>query len=472
MNIIRPQFRPFCKILHQKLSLIFLLACVLATHSYAEKNRPDIVVFLSDDHTWRDSAVYGSADFKTPNMLRLAEAGMTFDRAFVASPSCAPSRAALLTGLYPARNGAEPNHSRPKKDLKKLPAYLQELGYQVVSFGKVGHYAQTSEYGFDIARNFHYHEDVAIPNAIKWLRQRKSKKPLCLFVGTNWPHVPWPTETLGMTAEEQIIPPNHLDLPETREWRRRYHGAVNLMDDELGKVYDTAREVLGEDIFFLHTSDHGAQWPFGKWTLYEDGIQTPLIISWPGKIKKGVRTNAMASWIDILPTLVEIAGGKVEEDIDGKSFLPVLIGESNTHRKAIFTTHSGDGNFNVFPMRSVLTDDGWKYVRNLHPEFLFQSHATKTTNDGNYWNAWLKRASQDNEAQAIVHRYQRRPEEELFHSAEDPWETKNLIKDPSQKERLEDLRAQLDQWMKETGDLQKVFGKPTLAEKKPLILKE
>ena len=73
-------------------------------------------------------------------MQRLAEAGMTFDNAFVVSPSCAPSRAALLTGMYPARNGAEPNHSRPRVDLKKLPAYLQELGYEVVSYGKVGHY--------------------------------------------------------------------------------------------------------------------------------------------------------------------------------------------------------------------------------------------------------------------------------------------------------------------------------------------
>ena len=100
----------------------------------AEASRPDMVIFLSDDHTWRDSSVYGSPDIKTPNMQRLANAGMTFDNAFVASPSCAPSRAALLTGMYPARNGAEPNHSRPHADLKKLPAYLQELGYEVASF--------------------------------------------------------------------------------------------------------------------------------------------------------------------------------------------------------------------------------------------------------------------------------------------------------------------------------------------------
>src|SRR6056297_1026106 len=160
-----------------------------------EATRPDMVVFLSDDHTWRDSSVYGSPDIQTPNMQRLADAGITFNHAFVASPSCAPSRAALLTGMYPAKNGAEANHSRPDPDLKKLPGYLQELGYEVASFGKVGHYRQTTEYGFDIARHFGYHDDVAVDEAVKWLQERKSDKPLCLFVGTNWPHVAWPEET-------------------------------------------------------------------------------------------------------------------------------------------------------------------------------------------------------------------------------------------------------------------------------------
>src|SRR6056297_3310127 len=267
----------------------------------ANDRRPDIVVFLSDDHTWRDSSLYGSTDFDTPNMARIAATGMTFDQAFVASPSCAPSRAAMLTGLYPANNGAEPNHARPRPGIKKLPAYLQQLGYEVVSFGKVGHYRQTPEYGFDLARHFGYHEDVAIPNALRWLRERESDQPLCLFVGTNWPHVPWPEDTGDIDPDQLQVPPNHVANPVTKRWRAKYAAAVKIMDDELGQVYDLARETLGDDTFFLHTSDHGAQWPFGKWTLYEDGIHTPMIASWPGRIEAGGRTEAMVSWIDILP---------------------------------------------------------------------------------------------------------------------------------------------------------------------------
>src|SRR5690348_15298783 len=111
--------------------------------SAKEKIRPDIVIFLTDDQSQLDATPYGDDGIRTPNMQRLAKVGMTFDRAFVASPSCAPSRGALLTGLMPARNGAEPNHAEPRLDIKKWPAYFHELGYEVVAFGKVSHYKQT-----------------------------------------------------------------------------------------------------------------------------------------------------------------------------------------------------------------------------------------------------------------------------------------------------------------------------------------
>src|ERR1043165_9491663 len=127
----------------------------------ADAAKPNLVIIISDDHSRLDSTVYGSTDVKTPNMQRLADAGLTFARALVASPSCAPSRGAMLTGLMPVRNGAEPNHSKPRAEIKKLPAYLQELGYELVSFGKVSHYQHTADYGFDYFAHDKFHEDVA-----------------------------------------------------------------------------------------------------------------------------------------------------------------------------------------------------------------------------------------------------------------------------------------------------------------------
>lgn len=452
-------------------SLLIPLSVALPLSASAA-DRPDLVVFLSDDHTWRDSSVYGSPDIRTPNMDRLAAAGMTFDRAYVASPSCAPSRAALLTGLWPAKNGAEANHSRPRAEIKKLPAYLQELGYEVVSFGKVGHYKQTPEYGFDLARHFNYHEDIAIPEAVKWLRERKSETPLCLFVGSNWPHVPWPEEGGKIDPDKLVIPTNHLDNTTTRAWRAKYVAAIGNLDRELGLVYDTAREVLGEDVFFLHTSDHGAQWPFGKWTLYDDGIRTPLLVSWPGRIAAGTRAGAMVSWIDILPTLLEAAGGKAPAEIDGRSFLPVLEGKAAKHRDFVYTTHSGDGNFNVYPMRGVVDEAGDKYLRNLHPEFRFLSHVTKNTGDSGYWDSWLDDAVSDATAKAVVESYQTRPAAELYQTAQDPWERDNLATDPHHAGRLDRLSAKLDGWMAETKDPKTVFGEPVriAAGKRPNVV--
>ncbi|MCB1202772.1 MAG: sulfatase-like hydrolase/transferase, partial [Verrucomicrobiae bacterium] len=448
------------------LRFLFLWSvCLVGVVSGYAEERPDIVVFLSDDHTWRDSSVYGSKDIATPNMDRIAASGMTFDRAYVASPSCAPSRAALLTGLWPARNGAEANHSRPRPEIKKLPAYFQELGYEVVSFGKVGHYRQTPEYGFDLAKHFNYHEDVAIPEAVKWLRARTSEKPLCLFVGSNWPHVPWPEAPAGVDPDSLVVPPNHVDNATTRQWRAKYVAAIHTMDEELGLVYDTSREVLGDDFLFLHTSDHGAQWPFGKWTLYDDGVRTPLLVSWKGRVQSNQRSNAMVSWIDILPTLLEAAGGTKPEDIDGRSFLPILEGKETQHRNLIFTTHSGDGNFNVFPMRGVVDAEGDKYIRNLHPEFRFLSHVTKNTGDSGYWDSWLDSALKDEGARTLVRSYQVRPPRELYQTASDPWEKANLAADPHHAERLDRLSGALDKWMAETRDTETVFGDPVKVTK-------
>lgn len=442
---------------------LFLFALLIASGPNGllkAAERPDIVVFLSDDHTVTDSSLYGDGSVPTPNMDRVAAAGMTFDRAFVVSPSCAPSRAALLTGMMPQRNEAEANHSRPRADIKKLPAYLQKLGYEVVSFGKVGHYVQTPEYGFDVAKHFTYHDDVAVGEAVKWLEARDSDKPLCLFVGTNWPHVPWPVES-SFDPDVLSLPPKHVDTPETRRALASYREAVTTMDRELGMVFDSAYKKLGDDTFFIHTSDHGSQWPFSKWNLYDTGIRTPLIVTWPGKVAPKTRTDAMVTWVDILPTLVDVADGPKPESIDGRSFLPVLTGKAESHREFVFSTHSGDGNMNVYPSRAA-RDANWKYILNLHPEFKFTSHVTEKPGDTGYWPSWVAKAKSDENAAAIVRAYQQRPREELYDLSNNASESINLADDPEHASKLEDMRAKLTAWMKEMGDTQAVFGTPKL----------
>lgn len=439
----------------------WMLSVVLAVPAVAQTRPPDIVVFISDDHGVLDSTVYGASDVETPSMDRLAKAGLTFDRAFVASPSCAPSRAALLTGLMPARNGAEANHSKPRPDLRTLPAYLQALGYEVVAFGKVAHYKYTADYGFDHFAHDTFHDDVAIARGIEWLRRRKPGKPLCILFGTNWPHVPWPEGGEGAATPVRRVPPTHVDTPQTREMRAKYHAAVRRMDRELGEVYDAAREVLGPDTFFLFSADHGAQWPFAKWTLYDAGIRTPMIAVWPGKVAAGARTDAMVSWVDLLPTLIEVGGGQVPPGLDGRSFAGVLLGKAATHRDRIFTTHTSDPPMNVYPMRSVRTAD-WKYIRNLQPDRTFTTHIDrgKPVDGAGYFASWREKAATDPAAAAVVARYHQRPAEELYDLRADPEELRNLAGDPRHAERLRTLRAEMDAWMAASGDQGRVPGEP------------
>ena len=166
-----------------------------------------------------------------------------------------------------------------------------------------------------------------------------------------------------------------MDTPETRDFRARYCTSVTKADTELGALLDLAKQHFDPaNTLLIYTSDHGAQWPFGKWNLYDTGIRVPFLAAWPAVIKPGARTGAQVQWIDLWPTLIAAAGGTVPADIDGRSFLPVLRGEASAHREVIFTTHSGDGEMNVYPIRA-LRDGDWKFILNLHPEF---AHTTSS----------------------------------------------------------------------------------------------
>jgi N-sulfoglucosamine sulfohydrolase len=447
------------------LAVLLMISLGIAVRSNAVA-APNIVIFISDDHSQLDVSPYGESVIRTPHIQRLADAGLTFTRAYVASPSCAPSRAALLTGLMPARNGAEANHARPHAQIRKWPSYFQEIGYEVVAFGKVSHYKHTADYGFDYFANDTFHDHAGIPAAVEFLKNRSqgSAKPLCLFVGINWPHVPWPETELGYDPQSLSLPAGSIDTPATREWRARYAAAVTKADADLGLIYHAAQEYLPANTMFLFSSDHGAQWPFAKWNLYEAGVSVPLIIAFPGVVKENTRTDAMVNWTDFLPTLLNVAGGAAPLDIDGRSFVQVLRGETNRHRDYVFTTHSNDNRMNVYPSRAV-RDERWKYIRNLHPEFAFTTHIDLVAGylgQRAFFSTWETAAKVDPLAAAIIRRYHSRPAEELYDLQADPNEQKNLAFDASHANRLADMRASLTHWMQSQGDQQAVLAEPRL----------
>jgi len=441
----------------KEILVTFVLMLIALSGSAQEK--PNIIFYITDDQSLRDARIYGAKVVETPNMDRLAAMGKTFDQAFIASPACAPSRAALLTGLMPARNGAEANHTYPDPGIPLLTEKMQSNGYEVIAFGKVAHGPMNEK------SNFNYYEPVPkrgdLSDAVQsYLENSPSEKSRVILVGDHRPHVLW-TEEMAYDPDKVDLPEYFIDTPETRRHRSRYYTDINGMDEELGEVMDLAESRFEDDYLFLFSSDHGAQWPFAKWNLYDAGIRVPLIVSWPGHIEEGSRTDAMVSWIDIFPTLLDITGGEIPNNIDGRSFASVLQGETDSHREFIFTTHSGDGDFNVYPIRSIKSER-YKYILNLLPNHYHTNHSDINRFDGagEYWHSWDKAAHSSSEAEAIIAKYFVRPREEFYDLQEDPTEQNNLIISGEHREKINELRNRLQQWMKEQGDRKLMYNAP------------
>lgn len=445
-------------------NIVYISAC-FSICSLNAQQKPNILIYLADDHGCLQSEPYGDSLIKTPKMQEIANDGLVFDNAFVASPASGPSRGALLSGLMPAKNGAIENHQSPRKESQIMVSELQNLGYEVVAIGKIAHgNVQTKMCGFDYVNSLpDKNRETILAGVSEYLSNRKSDKPLCLMVGDKRPHVPWIKETV-YSPDSIKLPPYLIDTKETREHWARYMTDITGLDTSLNDI-DSVFTCYngGKDFLFMYTADHGAQWPFGKWNLYDYGIRTSMLVRWPGKVKAGSRTKAMVSWIDIMPTIIDIAGKDKVKGIDGKSFLPVLLGKTAKHRDYIFTTHTGDGTMNVYPIRSVRTQK-YKYIRNLRPDCYHSNHSDILRKDGAgyYWYSWEEEAKTNDKAAEIISKYYKRPAVELYDLEKDPGEIVNLAYNSEYEKILNDLSEKLDTWLEDQGDDCSITKKPYL----------
>lgn len=416
-----------------------------------KQNKPNIILFISDDHGWSDSGAYGDSYVRTPNIDRLAKEGMRFTHGFAASPLCSPSRCAVETGLMPHRNGGHKFGTPIRTDIKTMPEYFKQMGYYTAHIGKF-HHAPRERFPYDY---IHKREK----QAAGFLTAYDQRKPLFLVVCTHPPHTPWIKNTT-YDPSKIPLPPNFVDTPETRVDRANYYSDVTLMDSILGDVLDAvAKKGLGENTLFVYTADQGANWPFAKWCVYDGGLRVPLIARWPGRIAPASVTDAMTCLVDLLPTFIDAAGGKVPKGIDGRSLLPVLKQERKEHRKVVYGTHTGNENggpgiANHCPARTIRTPTH-RYILNLSPETTFTTHITGCKSGPHHlphWDSWVEKAKTDVKAKAIVERYQHRPREELYDLRNDPFEMNNLAGSPEQADLLKSFRKQLAEWCKTQGD--------------------
>lgn len=443
--------RDFLKMAGVTVGTMSLSGCTMTLQFGDSEKKPNIVLFISDDHEWEDSGVYGDSYIRTPNIDRLAAESMRFTHAFAASPLCSPSRSVIQTGLMPHRNGGHKFAARINIDIKTMPKYFKELGYYTAHLGKF-HQIPKQQFPYD-------HIDKRHNQGADYLAGYEGAKPLFLVVNTHPPHTPWIKNTTYDPSKIKL-PPNFVDTPETRQDRANYYSDVTLMDTEIGSVLDVIdKKNLKENTLFIYTSDQGSNWPFSKWCVYDGGLRVPLIARWPGKIARGKVTKAMVSLADLLPTFIEAGGGKEPEDIDGRSFLSVLKGKTKKFRKVVFGTHTGNDNggpgiANHCPARTIRTDR-YRYIINLAPEVTFTTHITGCKSGRHYlphWDSWVEKAKTDEWAKKTVDRYLHRDKEELYDLKNDPYEMKNLIDDPKHLKLVKSLKKQLVQWCKQQDD--------------------
>jgi uncharacterized sulfatase len=187
--------------------------------------------------------------------------------------------------------------------------------------------------------------------------------------------------------------------------------------------------------------------------LYDTGIRTAFVARWPKRIKAGSITDAMVQYVDVTPTLIEAAGGRAVEGLDGFSFLPVLSGREKSHRDFTYgvqTTRGIIDGSECYPIRSIRSATH-KYIMNLNHKAQFHNLVTERGNGG-FWRSWIEKAKTDADAARKVGMYMRRPAEELYDLERDPCELNNLAGHAKFRPLMDSLQKRLLAWMEQQGD--------------------
>ncbi|MEM9016932.1 MAG: sulfatase [Verrucomicrobiota bacterium] len=419
---------------------------------------PNFLLIIGDDCTYNDLPLYGGENAKTPNLNAMAERGLVFNQAYLATAMCQPCRAELYSGQYPISNGCAWNHSASRPETRSLPHFLRPLGYRVGIAGKV-HVKPAEAFPFDAVEGFDKScvRDPTEPHDLApSIEYMKGETPFCLVIGLTEPHIPWVMGDASQYPPKRLkLPPNLADTPVTREHFADYLAEITYMDEQVGDILE-ALEASGkrDQTLVLFTSEQGSQFPGCKWTNWNTGIHTALIAEWPGTVPAGMRTDALVQYADIAPTFVALAGGESESQWDGTSFATVLRGEAETHRKFAFGVHNNLPEGPAYPIRSV-TDGKFRYIRNLLPEELYiEKHLMGGGRLNNpYWATWMgDDPIKEPNTYEQIKRYMRRPPEQLYQTLEDPYEMENLAEDSGYGEIKAKLSAALDRWMNAEGD--------------------
>jgi arylsulfatase A-like enzyme len=440
------------------------LLCGIQSATAADK--PNLIVFMTDDQRFDAMSCAGNSVIKTPNMDRLAKEGARLQNMFVTNSLCAPSRAALMTGLYSHANGVKDNSAKRPDVPQTIPFasdILRENGYEVAFCGKSHQKSAFRDRKWDYYFGFReqgnylkpviaegtdgkdlsytgWMDDVVTDHAIKWLKNKR-EKPFALFLFFKAPHRSWnpPERYKNLYADAKIPKPitwdddrnlkpsafakadnmigKFKDVVDLDSFLKDYYRCVTGVDDNVGKVLDALKEMNKlDDTAILYTADNGffaGEWQaFDKRFMHEVSIRVPMLVRYPKLVKAGSMPEPMVLNIDISPTLLDLAGIAVPKHMHGKSFVPVLKGNAKDWRKDwLYAYYEFPGPHSVRKNRGVRT-----------------------------------------ETHKLIHYFEEPQEWELYDLKKDPHERTNLYGKPEAAEIEKKLKERLEALRKEVGE--------------------
>lgn len=444
--------------------------------------RPNILWLVTED-MGAYIPPFGDHTVETPNLSRLADEGVIYPNLYSVSGVCAPSRAAIATGMYPSGMGA--NHMRTNTNMDKtgLPAYeavpppevkmiselLRKNGYYCTNnfkedyqfkapktawdesspyahwrnraenqpFFSIFNFTETHEsglfepYGHRYIETRHYHEG---DTTYTWKPDRMTEAETPIHLSKDTPF---------------NIPPYLPDTEVVRNDMWKLYNNIAEMDKQIGMVLKQLEDDgLLENTIIVFYGDHGGPLPREKRLIYDSGLNTPLIVRFPNKVKAGVKDEQLISFVDFAPTLLSIIGVKPPEYMQGQSFLGDY--ESLEARKYI---HAAADRFDeVTDAIRAVRDDRFKYIRNYRPNQGYYLPLEYREKIPSMQELLRLRDSEMLDTIQMQWFRESKPKEELFDCIADPYELNNLAQNPEYREKLEELRIEMDSWITAIGD--------------------
>lgn len=372
--------------------------------------RPNIILIVADDHGYGDVSLYHKSEIQTPNLAQLAKDGLLFTQMRSNCTVCSPSRAAILTGRYPDRVGVpgvirtspEDSWGYLSTNIATLPDLLKKCNYHTAAIGKWHLGLQSpnlpNERGFDFFHGFlgdmmdsytthlrhgqnymRRNAEVISPSGhateiftdwtIEYLQQRAQAKaqPFFLYLAYNAPHFPIepPAEWLQKVQQRD---------PTLSELRAKNVALVEHMDHHIGRVMQALQELkLDQNTLVIFTSDNGGSlphaqnnepWRDGKQSHYDGGLKVPFVMKWPQGIPANSQSDYQGLNFDLFPTLLELAGSELPEDLDAISLVPILEGKTLPSLRELYFTRREGGNRYGGKSYEALIYDNWKLLQN------------------------------------------------------------------------------------------------------------